>query len=337
MTTNNYFRDKTILVTGGTGSIGSIIVRQLLKQGPKQIRIFSRNDSKQYHLMESLGYPKNVRMLIGDIRDRERLEVAFDNVDIVFHAAALKHVSLCEYNPSETIKTNIIGSQNVIDAAFKNKVAKVVAISTDKAANPGNLMGLSKLMMEKLMTNISYFSALKTTRLSCVRFGNVAWSEASVLPLWKKQAERYQKIDLTDKEATRFFMSIDQAVKLVLKAGELSRGGEIFILKMPSIKMADLAEVFLQKHFARQKVKIKTTNKRLGDKTHEDLFDFNDNQKLILENKEMFIILPNESRQKNHFYTAQSEISDYQGFEPVQTFSYSSQEQINQKLIEKLV
>src|SRR3989338_7126140 len=147
------FKNKIILVTGGTGSIGSEIVRQLLKHEPKQIRIFSRNDSKQYHLLEQLGHPKNVRALIGDIRDRARLDLAFENVDIVFHAAALKHVSLCEYNPLEAVKTNIIGSQNVIDAAFKNKVEKVIAISTDKAANPGNIMGLSKLMMEKLMTN----------------------------------------------------------------------------------------------------------------------------------------------------------------------------------------
>lgn len=333
---DNFFKDKIILVTGGTGSIGSALVRQLLKYQPKQIRIFSRNDSKQYHLLENLGHPKNLRALIGDIRDLPRLDLAFENVNIVFHAAALKHVSFSEYNPLEAVKTNILGSQNVIDAAFKNKVEKVIAISTDKAAHPGNVMGLTKLMMEKLMTNTTYFSEGKT-KLSCVRFGNVAWSEASVLPLWKKQAERYQKIDLTDREATRFFMSIDQAVKLVLKAGELSQGGEVFILKMPSIKMAELANVFIKKHFANKKVKVKIISKRLGDKTHENLFDFNDNQKLVLENKEMFVILPNESRQKNNLYEARSKTSAYQGFEPVQTATYSSQEQINQKLIEKLV
>lgn len=332
----NEFKNKIILVTGGTGSIGSVIVRQLLKYRPKQIRILSRNDSKQYHLMESLGYPKNVRMLLGDIRDPQRLDLAFENVNIVFHAAALKHVSLSEYNPLEAVKTNILGSQNVIDAAFKNKVEKVIAISTDKAANPGNVMGLTKLMMEKLMTNTTYFSEGKT-RLACVRFGNVAWSEASVLPLWKKQAERYRKIDLTDREATRFFMSIDQAVKLVLKAAELTRGGETFILKMPSIKMVELADVFLKKHFAGQKIKIRATQKRMGDKTHEDLFDLNDHQKLILENKEMFVLLPNEPKKKDGLYSVFPKLSAYQGFQTINKTGYSSLEHLNKKVIEKLV
>src|SRR3989338_8887358 len=263
----NPFKNKIIMVTGGTGSIGSEIVRQLLRYGPKQIRILSRNDSRQYHLLESIGHPRNVRALIGDIRDAQRLDLAFENVDIVFHAAALKHVPLCEYNPLEAMKTNVFGSQNVIDAAFKNKVQKVIAISTDKAANPGNVMGLSKLMMEKLLTNTSYFSTGKTM-LSCVRFGNVAWSEASVLPLWKKQAEKNKQISLTDKEATRFFMTINQAVSLVLKAAEISHGGEIFLFKMPSIKMADLAKIFIKKHFEKKKIKIKLTDKRAGDKTH---------------------------------------------------------------------
>lgn len=333
---NNFFKDKIILVTGGTGSIGSAIVRQLLKLKPKQIRVFSRNDSKQYHLLENLSHPKNVRALIGDIRDPQRLDLAFENVNIVFHAAALKHVSFCEYNPLETIKTNVLGSQNIIDAAFKNKVERVVAISTDKAAHPGNMMGLSKLMMEKLMTNTTYFSEGKT-KLSCVRFGNVAWSEASVLPLWKKQAERYNKIDLTDREATRFFMSIDQATKLVLKAAELAKGGEIFILKMPSVKMADLADLFLKKHFARQKIEIRNTRKRIGDKTHENLFDLNDNQKLILENNDMFVLLPNEPKNKTSLYSVPLELSAYQGFQPVQKTTYSSQDKINKKMIEKLV
>src|SRR3989338_7407773 len=186
---SNFFKNKTILVTGGTGSIGSKIVRQALAYQPRQIRILSRNDSKQYHFLEKLDHPKNIRMLIGDIRDSKRLDLAFENVDIVFHAAALKHVPLCEYNPLETIKTNVFGSQNIIDAAFKNKVERVIAISTDKAANPGNVMGLSKLMMEKLLINTA-LSAKNKTKFSCVRFGNVAWSEASVLPLWKKQAEK---------------------------------------------------------------------------------------------------------------------------------------------------
>jgi len=333
----NPFKNKIIMVTGGTGSIGSVIVSQLLKYKPKQIRILSRNDSRQYHLMEKLNYPENVRALIGDVRDAKRLDLAFENVDVVFHAAALKHVSLCEYNPLEAIKTNVFGSQNVIDAAFKNKVEKVIAISTDKAANPGNIMGLSKLMMEKLMTNTTYFSGDKT-KLSCVRFGNVAWSEASVLHLWQRQAEKNKQISLTDKHATRFFMSIDQAVKLVLKAAELTQGGEVFILKMPSIKMADLADVFVNKYFPDKKIKIQLTSKRIGDKTHEELFDFNDDQKLILENDKMFIMLPRESRKITKLYAPNdSKLSDYTGFKAIVKASYSSPDYLDNDLIKKII
>jgi FlaA1/EpsC-like NDP-sugar epimerase len=333
---DKFFKNKTILVTGGTGSIGSEIVKQLLEYKPKQVRILSRNDSKQYHLLEKLDHPKNVKTLIGDIRDSKRLDLAFENVDIVFHAAALKHVSLCEYNPLEAIKTNVLGSQNIIDAAFRNKVKKVIAISTDKAANPGNIMGLSKLMMEKLFVNTGYFSGSKT-KLSCVRFGNVAWSEASVLHLWERQAKSKGQINLTDRNATRFFMSIDQAVKLVLKAAELMQGREVFILKMPSIKMADLANVFISKHFPDKKIKIKPADKRIGDRTHEELFDLNDDQKLILEDKQMFVILPKESRENNHIYSAQSRPSDYKGFKKVENPTYASQDFLNKEAIGKLV
>lgn len=332
----NFFKDKIILVTGGTGSIGSEIVRQLLKYKPKQIRILSRNDSKQYHFLENLGYPGNVRALIGDIRDSKRLDLAFENVNIVFHAAALKHVSLCEYNPLEAIKTNIFGSQNVIDAAFKNNVDRVIAISTDKAANPGNVMGLTKLMMEKLLTNTSYSSKDKT-KFACVRFGNVAWSEASVLHLWKKQAEASKRISLTDKDATRFFMSIDQAVKLVLRAAELTQGGEVFVLKMLSIKMSDLANVFINKHFSRKKIDVKLINRRVGDKTHEDLFDFNDQEKLIIESDQMFVILPQEQKKRTRLYSVQTDLGAYPGFTTITRSSYSSQDHINNKVIEKLV
>jgi len=333
----NFFKNKIILVTGGTGSIGSEIVRQLLKYQPKQIRILSRNDSRQYHLLEKLNYPKNVRALIGDVRDAKRLDLAFENVNIVFHAAALKHVSLCEYNPLEAIKTNVFGSQNVIDSAFKNNVEKVIAVSTDKAANPSNIMGLSKLMMEKLLTNTSYFSGGKA-KLSCVRFGNVAWSEASVLPLWQKQAHNNNQINLTDKDATRFFMSIDQAAKLVLKAAELTQGGEVFILKMPSIKMADMANIFINKYFPGKKVRTKLISKRIGDKTHEELFDFNDNQKLILEDDKMFIILSKESLKSTNLYSSpRPRLSSYYGFKTTAKATYSSPDYLDKEMIKKLI
>ena len=187
--------------------------------------------------------------------------------------------------------------------------------------------------MEKLLTNTSYSSKDKA-KFSCVRFGNVAWSEASVLHLWQKQAESGSHITLTDKEATRFFMSIDQAVKLVLRAAELTQGGEIFILKMPSVKMADLANIFINKYFSPGKIKVKLIEKRLGDKTHEELFDLNDTQKLVLENKEMFIIVP---REKTYLYSIQPKLSAYKGFRPVARTTYASQNNLKNEEIRKIV
>jgi FlaA1/EpsC-like NDP-sugar epimerase len=285
------FRNKTILVTGGTGSIGSEIVTELLKCKPAQVRVFSRNDSKQYHLLERLGHPANLRLLIGDIRDRERLDLAFQGVDIVFHAAALKHVSLCEYNPFEAVQTNIVGSQNVINVALKNKVKKVIGISTDKAANPTNIMGTSKLMMEKLFVNTNLFSTGKT-KFSCVRFGNVAWADASVLPLWKHQASTTGQINLTNGLMTRFIMSVNQAVTLTLRAATLTQGGEIFIFKMPSIMIGELANIFINKYFPQQKIKINLIGTRAGEKMHEDLIGPRENCEAILANKEMIILIP---------------------------------------------
>src|SRR3989339_1612844 len=195
-----YFKGKNILVTGGTGTIGSELVRQLLKFNPARVRVFSRDETKQYELIESLNYPKNLNIIIGDIRDKERLSFAFRDVDMVFHAAAMKHVSISEYNPFEVIKTNILGSQNVIDAAIEQKVKKVVAISTDKAVNPSGVLGTSKLMMEKLFINANNYIKTDEHKFCCVRFGNILWSRGSVLPSWQQQAKTQNKIRLTDKE-----------------------------------------------------------------------------------------------------------------------------------------
>lgn len=265
------FKNKIVVVTGGTGTIGSELVAQLLQYSPKQIRVFSRDETKQYDLLEKLNYPKNLRMLIGDIRDKERLELAFAEADIVIHAAAMKHVPFCEYNPFEVVKTNIVGSQNVINAALKNNVKKVVAISTDKAANPTNIMGTSKLMMEKLFINANDYQNLAPTIFSCVRFGNVSWARGSVLPLWKNQIKKDKTINVTDKEMTRFLMSIKEAGRLVLEAVRSSKAGEIFIFKMPSVKVIDLANFFIKKYYPNENIKIKVIGMRPGEKLHEIL------------------------------------------------------------------
>ncbi|NOY35803.1 MAG: polysaccharide biosynthesis protein [bacterium] len=288
----NEFKNKTILVTGGTGTVGMELVKQIFSFKPKQVRVLSRDETKQSDLREFLNRPGNLRLLIGDVRDRDRLDTAFKEVDVVLHAAALKHVSHCEYNPFEAVKTNIIGSQNVIDMAVKHKVKKVIGISTDKAVNPVNVMGASKLMMEKLFTNANYSFGKINTKFSCVRFGNIAWARGSVLPLWRQQAETKKTIGITDKAMTRFFISNEQAIKLVLRAVELTQGGEIFILKMPSIKIEDLARIFIKKYFPGKKINMKIINNLAGEKKYEDLLDKQDKYKQIFENKEMFVIVP---------------------------------------------
>lgn len=328
----NIFKNKTILVTGGTGSIGSGIVRQLLTYKPKQVRVLSRNETRQYELLEALDYPSNLRMFIGDIRDRDRIQIAFRSVDIVFHAAALKHVPFCEYNPSEAMKTNIIGSHNIIDAALHAGVRKVIALSTDKVANPFNVLGASKLMMEKLFIN-SDFILGNGIKFSCVRFGNVSWSDGSVLPLWKKQAEKNGAINVMNKKTTRFFMSIDQAVGLTLKAAKLSQGADIFVLKMPAISLADLSSIFLKKYYPIGKIKIKEVDSRMGDKLHEDLMGVNDWNREVWGNKEMFILLP-----ATNIYNQTNPAKKYPGFKRLTgTFNYSSKDNINIEEVTEII
>ncbi|OJI07370.1 hypothetical protein BK004_01405 [bacterium CG10_46_32] len=328
------FKDKVILITGGTGTIGSELVQQLLKCHPKQVRILSREEGKQYELLERLKYPKNLRLLIGDIRDRDRIDYAFKDVDIVLHTAAMKQVPLCEYNPAEAVKTNIVGSQNVIDASLKNQVEKVIAISTDKAVYPTNVMGTSKLMMEKMFINANWTSGKAVTKFACVRFGNVAWARGSVLPLWKKQAENESRINITNPNMTRFMMSIEQAVNLVLKAVELVQVGEIFVLKMSSITIGELGNMFTAKYYPDKKIAISVSGDRVGDKMHEELVDDNDRTSYILEDKDMYIFVPRFLE----LYGVEQDVPQYAGFTKIDTIGrYSSDEHINSEKIKSIV
>ena len=331
---NNPFYNKIILITGGTGSIGASLVTELIKYQPKQIRIFSRDQNKQYELIETFNHHPNLRLLIGDIRDEKRLNLALENVDIIFHAAALKHVPSCEYNPFEAVKTNIIGSQNVIEVALARGVEKVIAISTDKVVNPTNVMGTSKLMMEKLFISANYYRGSEHTKFACVRFGNVTWSNASVLPLWKKQIEKNSEIRITDKNMTRFFISREQAAQLVLEAAGLMQGGEVFVLKMPSIKLINLAKLFIAKHASNQKINIKLVGNRGNEKIHEGLFSEADIQNQIFENKEMLIILPHQTQ----FINLSNR--NYPGFKPISSktaIKLSSAKNINISEIRKII
>jgi FlaA1/EpsC-like NDP-sugar epimerase len=292
----NIFKNKNILVTGGTGSIGSEIVRLVLKYNPKVVRIFSRDESKQFELEQEIGHNENVRFLIGDIRDKDRLQRAFEDIDIVFHAAAMKHVPACEYNPFEAVKTNVMGTQNVIDAALKNNVEKVDAISTDKAASPISTMGATKLLAEKLIIDANNYKGHRKVVFSCVRFGNVMGSRGSVIPLFENQIRKGGPVTVTDPEMKRFIMSISQAVDLVFKATKISQGGEIFIFKMPVIKLGDLTKVMIEYLAPKyghkpEEIKIKNIGIRNGEKMYEHLMTVEEAQ-CAYETEDMFIVVP---------------------------------------------
>lgn len=299
MPMENIFKGKKILVTGGTGSIGSEIVRRVLKYDPEVVRILSRDETKQFELKQELGDLKNIRYLIGDIRDKERLKRAFENIEIVFHAAAMKHVSACEYNPFEAVKTNVVGTQNVIDAALDNEVEKVIAISTDKAASPINTMGATKLLAEKLIIDANFYKGNHKTVFSCVRFGNVMGSRGSVIPLFEKQIQNGGPITITDPDMTRFMMTIPQAVDLVFKATKMANGGEIFIFKMPVVKLGDLAHVMIEylapKYgYTPDSIQIDILGIRNGEKMYEDLMN-EEEARYALENEDMFVVIAQPS------------------------------------------
>lgn len=289
------FKDKTIMVTGGTGSIGSEIVRQLLSYNPKAIRIFSRDESKQFYMEQELSEYSQIRYLIGDIRDKERLEYAAQGVDVIFHAAALKHVPSCEYNPFEAVKTNVLGTQNVIEVAINNNVEKMVSISTDKVVNPMNTMGATKLLSEKLISAAGYYKGSARTVFSCVRFGNVMGSRGSVIPLFKDQIMNNKPITLTHSEMTRFMMSIPQAAKLVVSAGEQSSGGETYVLKMPVLYIKDLAEVLMEDYkekYGTSRSEMAEVGIRPGEKIYEELMTVEESERAY-ENEKMYAIYSN--------------------------------------------
>lgn len=290
------FKNKKILVTGGTGFIGSEIVRKLLQYKPDAVRILSNDEDSVFRIIQELGEGDNKRYLVGDIRDKERLLLAMEDIDIVYHAAALKHVPLCEYNPFEAIKTNVVGTQNVIDAALNCGVEKVISISTDKAVNPINTMGATKLLAEKLVIDANYYKGTRKTIFSCVRFGNVLFSRGSVIPLFEEQIRQKKPITITDSDMTRFMMSISNTIDLVFKATLLAKGGEIFILKMPVIKMEDLIDVIIEfyaQKYGYKKDKIKKTiiGPRPGEKKYEELLTESETRK-VFETQDMLIIPP---------------------------------------------
>jgi len=293
----NIFKKKVILVTGGCGSIGSEIVRQLLKYSPKQIRVFDNKETEQFYLQRDLKQHSDIlTFLLGDVRDKERLIMAMEGVDIVFHAAALKHVPLCEYNPFEAVKTNVFGTQNVIEASLMQCVEKVINISTDKVTHTINTMGATKLLSERLITSAQYYKGKKKTLFSSVRFGNVFGSNGSIVKLFERQILAGQDLTITHPEMTRFVMSIPQAVSLVLKAAIDMVGGEIFILKMPVFKLKDFVEVVVEelsfKHgVPPDKIKAKKIGLRRGERMYEYLMTEEESANAV-EDDLCLIVLP---------------------------------------------
>jgi UDP-N-acetylglucosamine 4,6-dehydratase len=269
------FKDSSILITGGTGSLGKALIDSLLKTQARRIVVFSRDELKQYNLRQDLDNDPRLRWFLGDIRDSERLVRALHGVDYVFHTAALKQVDTGEYNPMEFIKTNVLGSQNVIDASIATGVKKVVALSTDKASSPVNLYGATKLTADKLFVAANNYSHTYGTNFSVVRYGNVMGSRGSVIPFFEKMANEGKSIPITDLRMTRFWISIDSAVKFVLDSLEMMKGGELYVPKIPSMRIVDLAKA-VAPHSELVEVGL-----RPGEKLHEEMISMDDSRRTI--------------------------------------------------------
>ncbi len=310
------FENKTILITGGTGSFGKRFTNILLSRYKKikKLIIFSRDELKQFEMSNyyksSLNF-KKLRFFIGDIRDKQRLDMALRDVDIVVHAAALKHVPSSEYNPFETIKTNVIGTQNVIESCIENEVSNLVSLSTDKASSPVNLYGASKLVADKIAVGAEYIKG-KTKMISAVvRYGNVMASRGSIIPILL-QKKNQKIIKLTDKDMTRFNISLDEAIELVLLSLKKAKGGEIFVPKLSSYRLIDLAKAIAPK------AKFLFSGIRPGEKIHEEMISFTESANTIEYNK-YFIILPSFRE-----YGLTEYIKKNGGKKVVKRFSYSS-------------
>ncbi len=308
------FNDKVVLITGGTGSFGRMFTETVLKDyRPKKLIVFSRDEYKQFEMSKVFAEDKYpIRYFLGDIRDKERLYRAFEGVDYVVHAAALKQVPALEYNPFEAVKTNIVGAQNIADAAIDRGVRRVVALSTDKAVNPANLYGATKLSMEKIFVAANFYAGVHATRFAIVRYGNVVGSRGSVIPLFARLVRQgVRELPVTDQRMTRFWITLRQGVELVLKCMEESVGGEIFVPKIPSMRITDLIKALC----------TGCTHKTIGirplEKLHETLVS-EDEARTTVDMGDRFVILP-------QFVIEEHAIERYKGYpRPGEGFVYRS-------------
>jgi len=332
-----FFKNKSIIITGGTGSLGNALVKKLLGlKVLKKIIIYSRDELKQSEMIKkysSMDKLNQLRFFIGDVRDYERLNLAFKQVDLVIHAAALKHVDMAEYNPMEYIKTNVNGASNVVKASLENNVQKVIALSTDKAVNPINLYGASKLASDKIFVSANNIAGSNKTRFSVVRYGNVINSSGSILPFFLKINKSNQTFfPITHNEMTRFFITLEQSTNLIINSFNNTYGGEIIIPKIPTIKIIDIAKAI------NAEKKIKIMGMRPGEKLHEILCS-RDEANLTLEFKNYYILMPTIKYidgKINFFKNKNGE----KGKKVKQNFEYNSyknKDYISFKLLKKII
>jgi UDP-N-acetylglucosamine 4,6-dehydratase len=295
--------NSTVLITGATGSFGKALTAALLKEcSPKKIILFSRDELKQ-HEMRLAGFnDRRLRFFIGDVRDEQRLRRAMNSVDIVVHAAAMKQVPICEYNPIEAVLTNVMGARNVIEAALDRGVLRVLALSTDKAVNPVNLYGATKLVAEKLFVHANAYRGDGPTRFSCVRYGNVVGSRGSVIPLFRSQRETGH-VTITDPRMTRFWLTLERGVRFVIDCVQQMRGGEVFVPKIPSMRLVDLAKAIAPG------CDLSVVGIRPGEKLHEVLIT-EDEARYAVEHDDMFVIEPPAGVQEGGERQSGTELAD---------------------------
>lgn len=313
-----------VLVTGGAGSVGSFLVRRLLAENPAVVRIFDNNEANLAKLKRSLDDDR-CRYLSGDVRDRDRLDRAIDNIGVVVHTAGLKHVDISEYNPFEAVKTNVVGLQNVVDAAVDASVERVVFTSSDKAVDPANTMGTTKLLGEKLITAGNKHKGGSDLKLASVRFGNVINSSQSVIPLFRQQIHDGGPVTITDDRMTRFFLTWNQLGDLILEAIEETEGGEVFVYKMDAMRIEDLAEVMIGSlapkfGYDPDEIERKHIGKRIGETIHEEIFTEREAAR-TLESSSMYAIAP-ETTEGNGYLTHDG----IEGYSDAETVVRSSDE-----------
>ena len=323
-------KGKKVLITGGTGSLGIALTKRLLQENVDTIRIFSRNENKQLE-MDSKFHDDRLRFLLGDVRDYNRLTRAFEDIDIVFHAAALKHVPIIEYNPFEAIKTNVIGSQNVIDACLEEDVEKAICVGTDKAVSPLNTYGATKLLMEKLFITASNYLKKERhkTKFIALRYGNVLGSSGSVIPKFINQIKNNEKITITNSNMTRFSISIDEALDFILKVTEIGKGSEIFVPKLRAYSLMDVKDALFD---LLGKTDEQIVGIRPGEKLHEILIN-NDEMNYCWEYQEMYMIVDPSLRK---FISLTNELPEKKKIENMEVYSSDAVEKISKEELKKI-